>query len=303
MSAIVNILGSGAIGGLCAAGAQQAGVSYRLLPRASSALLQTVVLQNSPSHDSRSVSLQPLADSAPAAFTADDILILPLKVFQLKAAIAYWQPKLTTDTPIILLHNGMGGMELAAEYLPLNPVYLATTSHGAFKTTATTVQHTGVGKTMLGLSPLHSASASLNTHIGQLLHHCIGPVTWRDDILLALWQKLAINCAINPLTAQHNVRNGALSSAVFRPTIEAVVNEVCEVAVACGIELRYSVVLAQVFEVIQLTATNYSSMHQDVAHQRPTEIDAITGYIIAQANKKGIDVTTNTLLYNAIKNA
>ncbi|NVK55138.1 MAG: 2-dehydropantoate 2-reductase [Alteromonadaceae bacterium] len=296
MTTMITIVGSGAIGGLCAAGAQQASAPYRLLARSGSTALQSVKLQ-----DGHRIRLKTVTDNPTVTLTANDVLILPLKVFQLSAAMTYWQPLLSTQTPVILLHNGMGGMELANQFLPDNPVYLATTSHGALKTAPTEVRHTGKGQTMLGLSPCHRGSAKLNTHITTIMECCIGPVTWREDILFALWQKLAINCAINPLTAMHDIRNGELIDAAHRTTIEAIIKEVCNVAIACGVELDFSSMLAQVFDVINLTADNYSSMHQDVTHHRPTEIDAITGYIIAQAKKKGIDVPINTLLYNTIK--
>ena len=42
------------------------------------------------------------------------------------------------------------------------------------------------------------------------------------DILSRLWRKLALNCAINPLTVLHDCRNGGLSE------------HHCEVATLCA---------------------------------------------------------------------
>jgi len=134
-----------------------------------------------------------------------------------------------------------------------------------------------------------------------MMNRCIGPVTWRDDIETALWQKLAVNCAINPLTALNNIPNGGLLAAHYVETITAVCEEVCAVARVCKIELEVNTITEQVFNVIERTAENFSSMHQDVINKRTTEIEGINGYIVNQAKKKGIDVPTNTLLYKAIK--
>ncbi|MCP4863834.1 MAG: 2-dehydropantoate 2-reductase, partial [Alteromonas sp.] len=218
-----------------------------------------------------------------------------------KEALKTWRHKLLPDTPVVLLHNGMGGMELAAKYLPDNPVFLATTSHGALKTSATRIRHTGKGETMLGSSPCHTTSTLLNTHIAEMMNRCIGPVTWRDDIETALWQKLAVNCAINPLTALNNMPNGGLLAVQYAETITAVCEEVCAVARACKIALEVNTITALVFNVIERTAENFSSMHQDVIYKRTTEIEGINGYIVKQAKKKGIDVPINTLLCKAIK--
>lgn len=295
MTMTVNILGSGAIGGLCAAGAQLSATPYRLWPRPGSTRLNRVELLNG-----ESVSLEPL-NCADKALTATDLLIVPLKVTQLKDALETWRHKLSASTAVVLLHNGMGGMELAAKYLPHNPVFLATTSHGALKTSATGIRHTGKGETMLGSSPCHTTSTPLNTHIAEMMNRCIGPVTWRDDIETALWQKLAVNCAINPLTALNHIPNGGLLAVQYAETIPGVCQEVCEVARACNIELDVNTLTALVFNVIARTAENFSSMHQDVIYKRPTEIEGINGYIVKQAKKKGIDVPINTHLYKAIK--
>lgn len=294
MTFMVNILGSGAIGGLCAAGAQTSLTPYRLLPKDGSAPLSMVELLNG-----EPIFLLPEATEI-ESLSANDLLIVPLKVTQLKEALKTWNHKMDKQTAVVLLHNGMGGMELASKYLPDNPVYLATTSHGALKTAATAVRHTGKGETMLGVSPRHHAETPQNTHIAEVMNRCVGPVTWRDDIETALWQKLAVNCAINPLTAIHNIPNGALNAPAYHKTIVAVCKEVCKVARACDIELDKDAIVSLVFNVITRTAENYSSMHQDVIYHRPTEIDGITGYVIKQAKKKGIDVPTNTFLYNQL---
>ncbi|MEC9260891.1 MAG: 2-dehydropantoate 2-reductase [Pseudomonadota bacterium] len=295
MTITVNILGSGAIGGLCAAGAQLSATPYSLWPRPGSTVLNKVELLNG-----QTVSLEPL-DCADETLEATDLLVVPLKVTQLKEALKTWRHKLSASTAVVLLHNGMGGMELAAKYLPDNPVFLATTSHGALKTSATSIRHTGKGETMLGSSPCHTTRAPLNTHIAEMINRCIGPVTWRDDIETALWQKLAVNCAINPLTALNNIPNGGLLAAQYAATITGVCEEVCAVARACKIELEVNTITALVYNVIERTAENFSSMHQDVIYKRTTEIEGINGYIVKQAKKKGIDVPINTLLYKAIK--
>jgi 2-dehydropantoate 2-reductase len=56
-----------------------------------------------------------------------------------------------------------------------------------------------------------------------------------------------------------------------------------------------------VYTVIEQTAENYSSMHQDIAAQRQTEVDYINGYIAQEGLKKGIDVSVNASMVAQIK--
>lgn len=295
MSWRINILGSGAIGGLCAAGAQSAKLPYRCITRDRRPPLKFVE-----DLDGQITTLSPLPYDD-EILDNNDLLIIPLKAFQLEKALQHWQRRISPDTTVVLLHNGMGGIELARDSIPDNPVLLATTSHGALKLNADTVKHTGLGSTMLGMAFHHSGANALRTHIQPLMEACIGPVIWRDDMHTALWQKLLINCAINPLTALANVKNGELAQLSYRPTLQAICDEVCLTAQACGILLDANSALEQVLTVIENTANNYSSMHQDITHKRPTEIDAINGYVVKQAQKKGIDVPVNTQMLLALK--
>lgn len=51
--------------------------------------------------------------------------------------------------------------------------------------------------------------------------------------------------------------------------------------------------------MVEATASNYSSMQQDLAAQRPTEIDYITGYILRQAQPLGLSLPRHQQLYDA----
>jgi 2-dehydropantoate 2-reductase len=45
----------------------------------------------------------------------------------------------------------------------------------------------------------------------------------------------------------------------------------------------------------------YSSMHNDVQNGRQTEVEALTGYIVREGNKAGVEVPTFAALYERIK--
>ena len=54
-------------------------------------------------------------------------------------------------------------------------------------------------------------------------------------------------------------------------------------------------------QVATMTATNHSSMLQDVLGQRPTEIDAINGKIVEQGQALGIPTPVNALLTSLMR--
>jgi 2-dehydropantoate 2-reductase len=51
-----------------------------------------------------------------------------------------------------------------------------------------------------------------------------------------------------------------------------------------------------VFKVAEATAANRSSMGQDVDSKRPTEIEAINGFIVRESKRLGLDAPVNFTL-------
>ncbi|CSC22416.1 2-dehydropantoate 2-reductase [Vibrio cholerae] len=160
------------------------------------------------------------------------------------------------------------------------------------------MSHTGFGQTQVG--PFNALGARCD-FIADVFNHALAPVTWNPEIQQALWRKLAVNCAINPLTAIHQCANGALVAPEFTPIITAILDEVTAVMQAEAISGEAEALRDGVYQVIQATAANLSSMHQDVFHRRPTEIDFITGYVVRKGEQHGIATPVNSALYQQIK--
>lgn len=205
---------------------------------------------------------------------------------------------LPKTTPVILFNNGMGITDQVKALLPHNPLLAGVCSHGAIREQDWLVRHTGKGETWLG--PLNDAGkewARLVKPLATALEHC----EWSDDIALQQRRKLAINAVINPLTAQHNISNGQLLEPRFSDVLAQLSDEVYQVISRLDAHEAESQDAFQrrLHQVIELTAGNHSSMQQDVAHNRRTEIDYITGYILQHADD--IPVPVSQQLYDEIK--
>ncbi len=290
----LNILGTGAIGSAVAGIAAQHGVACRIYSRKPSPAV-TVSLFTGEHIELTTPFVKP------SKLDNNDVLLLPLKAYQVAPALSQWRPYLSAETPVILMHNGMGGAEIARELLPENPVFLGTTRMGALKQSASKVKITGKGTTDIGfITPQASPPQALQRAVFSLLEQCLEDVVWHQDIYPSLWNKLSINAVINPLTALHDIPNGELLNPRFDSQIQRICEETAAVMQASQVPSDADELKARVLDVAAATATNYSSMHQDVAHQRQTEIDAINGYIVTQAKKKGISVPENALLVKQI---
>jgi 2-dehydropantoate 2-reductase len=131
------------------------------------------------------------------------------------------------------------------------------------------------------------------------------PAAPSDDVAGLLWGKLVINVGINPFTGLLQVRNGELlEHEETRELMRMAVDEAVSVAKAASVSLPFPDPLARVQEVARLTGQNKSSMYQDVAAGRRTEIDFICGAVVREGEKHGIPTPVNralTLLVRSLK--
>ena len=246
------IVGPGAIGSLWASSLSHAGHNINLWSRQTDNQL-TIQCDNQ----------QPLTlpNNDHQALQNSDVVLVTLKAPFVLSGLKSLVEHIHSDAIIVLMHNGMGTAEPVSSLFPNNPLLLATTTHGAYRPTQQHVLHTGKGNTQLG------AANSLGhqcAFIVDVLNNALPTVEWHANIQQAIWNKLAINCAINPLTAINNVNNGTLSQQAYQYDLQQIINEVVEVMHAEAIAVEKQALTKTIQHVIEATAANYSSMQQDI---------------------------------------
>ncbi|NOI81827.1 2-dehydropantoate 2-reductase [Vibrio tubiashii] len=286
----ILILGPGAIGSLWASKFQAAGHNVSLWSTSIESRLALQLDQQPP---------QTFSNRNTNSVEQADLILITVKAWQVDTALTPLMPDISPDTILMLMHNGMGTAEAVVRKMPNNPLVLATTTHGAYKPSKQQVLHTGIGQTQLGgFNSLGNKCAFLE----EVFAHALPVAAWNNNIHHALWTKLAINCAINPLTAIHQVKNGQLAAQEHQLEMNGLLDEIHPVLAAEQIPLSREQLSQTVNQVIEATAANHSSMQQDIFHRRPSEIDFITGYLLERAQHHGISTPKNRKLYQAIKN-
>jgi 2-dehydropantoate 2-reductase len=163
------------------------------------------------------------------------------------------------------------------------------------------VECTGVGEVVLG--PRDGGESPTAERVFAAFD-AAGVVTeLATDMPHRLWEKLAVNAGINPVTALARVENGALVDGPANDLAVEAAREVAAVARAGGIDLTDDEATAAVERVAAATAANTSSMHQDVLAGRRTEVDAISGYVVDRADRPVPATATMTRLLRAWERA
>ena len=228
-----------------------------------------------------------------AADTPWDVIILAVKwpAMPLVQQLLARQPN---ECLVISLMNGMG--QEAALIPPLSPQQLACGLTTNAVTLSWNKPHrlpeatvTARGETTIPLMPHPLIPFWKETldHIGW---------SWRflplEAVLRARWVKLVQNSVINPLSVLANAPNGALPDLPLWHLMPDLIHEARMIAQTAGIVLP-SNLGEKVTQLARATAPNISSMLQDVRRHRPTEINAINGYLVQQARAHGMHLPTH----------
>lgn len=286
-----HILGPGAIGGLMACLLDGTGTTVTLIPRQSpSDGYLTLQLEHQERLQTHRLSTSDAQENAEI-----DHLLITTKAYDALPAVQNVAHRLHDDSQILLMINGMGVAEEIQTALPEATLFLGTTTEGAYRQSPQHIVHAGRGETRIGghLKRPPDWFLSWTEALGQCM--------WDTDIQDALWRKLAINCAINPLTVRHDCQNGELDNTpALRREVSQLCNEIAEICAAAGHTRLAEELHDQVIRVIRGTAANHSSMLQDSRNGRRTEIDYINGYLMQVAHSAGIAAPINRSLYEEI---
>lgn len=194
------------------------------------------------------------------------------------------------------LQNGVGNEEILMEYL--SRVIGGTTTYGANLLEPGHVIFAGKGVTFIGEM---DGSISENVRlVEEVLKNSYIEVEVVDDIRRRIWEKAAINACINPITALAKVRNGKIAEVEELWSIAEKIAEECE-AVMRVLGFETGRLKEMVREVAIKTATNRSSMLQDVEKKKRTEIDFINGAFVAKGEEAGVEVMYNKLMWKMVR--
>jgi 2-dehydropantoate 2-reductase len=288
MSVKVAIIGSGAIGCLFAARLARAGVDTTLVDYKADRAKRL-----------RKSGIRVETAEGPIEAEVDCVTSVPKGVkLQIVAVKSYSTEsvRLTENVPTLSLQNGLGNIDLLCAKVGSASILAGITSEGAHLLEEGVVRHGGSGTTMIGSwtsCPVDGAiealsSAGFETEV-------------TESPGQAIWEKVAINAGINPITALLNISNGQLLAvAEVRQLLRDLVVEAVKVSATEGYRFEHSLVeVAE--EVCQTTAENISSMLQDVRAGKRTEIEAISGEIGRRAQTAGLPVPRTRAIYQLIR--
>jgi 2-dehydropantoate 2-reductase len=208
-------------------------------------------------------------------------------------------PLLQPDATVVCLQNGVDNADRirAATNVTVIPaaVYVAVSVPEPGR-----VKHLARGDLIIG-PPSERTTEAAKTFVRAGI-----PCRISENIEGELWVKLLCNSALNAISALGQARYGQIAeNAGARELMQQIVDEVLAVAEANSVVLpgicdRDSG-MAAAMEIATQMADAFSSTAQDLNRGRPTEIDALNGYIARRGAELGVLVPINRALFTLVK--
>jgi 2-dehydropantoate 2-reductase len=233
-----------------------------------------------------------------ASITADavrdaELVLCCVKSSDIEIAADTLAPWLAPQAMVLSLQNGVDsaarlGARLGRTVLPTG-VYVATEMAGPGH-----VRHRGGVGLKIGPSPPTDKIVALFGAAGVHVEVCA-------DITGALWEKLALNCAYNALSAITGLPYGPMIRCEgVEALMHEAVNECVAVARADGVFLPDDL-WPRVRVLADQMPAQRSSTAQDLARGKRSEIDHLNGYVVRRGAALGVATPVNRVLLTLVK--
>ena len=229
-----------------------------------------------------------------------ELAILFTKTIYSRPALENSNSYMGPDTHMLTMQNGLGNIELINEFLPLERIIAGvTTFSGDIKGPGHTISH---GTGYLRIMSADGRKTEVLETICRVLSNAGLSAEIVPDVMVAIWEKVAFNAAINATSAICHVPCGGMGAcAEGEELIYKISDEACMVASAYGVAVNAESVRATLKRTLSVHKDHFTSMGQDVIAKRKTENDFICGGIMKMAKAKGLSVPNNEAMYAILK--
>lgn len=223
----------------------------------------------------------------------DALIILTTKVYDSEKAIRPIKKLLKKNNIILCLQNGYSPEEIVKKIVERKCLVIrGITAVGVSFLKPGIVRRNNIGFASIEKS---GKSKKIAENFSKCGLECYVSKNIEEDI----WNKLILNCMLNPISAILRIKNKGLLK--YSNLLQMVFREVILVARKEGLKLNEKETYDWVIKVIKSSRDNYSSMYQDILKGKKTEIGFLNGKVVELAHKHGIEVPVNQVLVHIIK--
>jgi 2-dehydropantoate 2-reductase len=301
----ILVVGAGALGGLVGAQLTEAGEDVLLLEideKRADLLNREGLYITEEGKGERKISVRVITTME--GIDPVDLVFVSVKTYQTEVAVKGVLPVIGDDTRVLSMQNGIGNTDVMVGILGREKVLSGITYHS--------IQHTGPNKLRyrVGIKPIQIASCEGKSgpdveKIGEVFRKAGLKTDVVRNIDHVIWQKLLHNAVVNPVSALTGQNcNQLLEDQDLQALMREVCMEIIAVMRARGVPIiNKDDPYAPVIDSQKALGENRPSMWQDLDRGLKTEVDALNGAIVAEAERHGLKAPLNWMLVRLVHSA
>ena len=229
-----------------------------------------------------------------------DLLIFAVKGTALKEAMELAEDAVGEDTIILSLLNGISSEEILSEYYQKGHIIHCIAQGMDAVKLGNKLTYSHKGELRIG-TPDEKLKPFLDKTV-EILKQAGVPYIVEEDIMHRLWGKWMLNVGVNQVVMVSEGTYGTIQKpGKARETMLEAMEEVRKLSELAGTGVTKEDLDSYVALVDTLNPEGMPSMRQDGISRRPSEVDFFAGTVIAKAEKYGIPVPINQMLYEKVK--
>lgn len=290
----IAIVGAGAVGGYFGALLQESGADITMVARGRT--LEALKFKGLHINDARGERYVPIPAVASVQELKDaDVVMIATKALSWSSDLAELLGGIPANSVVAITQNSIESADLAAKSIGADRVWPGVV-RGFFV-------HEGPASVSYKGGPLSYTfgdSGELSRQFASTLEQAGIDGVLHPDILVDVWEKAMFVEVFGGLGAFVEKRLGTLRTH-FRASLEALMEEVAEVARAAGVALPSDAVERTMNFADRMPENSTSSMQRDLAAGVASELEAQTGAIVRAAHKVGVKTPLHDLIYAGLK--
>lgn len=246
-------------------------------------------------------TVRPNATTSPSDAGACELVVLATKMRELETAAGSIGPMIGAGASVLAIQNGLGNQEILERVLGGRDFLVGIAGgFGASNPRPGAVHHDGWDRLNIA-----EAAGGVSARLRRIVE------VWRGAGFNAeacadpgpmIWNKYICNLAFSPVCTALGLRIGqVLDNPQARALAEACASEAHRVALARGIELDFEDPVRRVHDFGRVIPNAMPSMLLDMLAGRTTEIDALNGALVREAERIGLAAPTNALMTRMVR--
>jgi 2-dehydropantoate 2-reductase len=241
------------------------------------------------------------ATGDPAEVGPVDYVLVTVKSAQTADVASRLGPLLHEHTAVVSLQNGVDNEEKLAAAFGDGHVVGGVAYIFATIAEPGVINHTG-GPTSITIGEWTGGTSERLEQLVAACHDAGFGAEQTDNIRLTLWMKFAFICALAGTTSAVRLPIGEIREApASRELFRRLAAEVCDVARIEGVQLPDELPDRYLAFADGLAADSYSSLHHDLTHGNPMELDALLGEVVRRGAAAGVPTPMSDALYAVLQ--